>query len=121
MKKTSKPQKTNPLGCTGEPYIARKFAAIEFRCLVREVLERKGRGLRDIEDMLGSFAPSYVRGDFVPTIPDAYADAVRLANTYEPPKRFEPPLNVQATPIFTPDGAFRVEVRLVPVWTKGKQ
>jgi hypothetical protein len=112
--KSPRPQKTNPFNATGEPWIARNFAAIEFRSLVREVLSRKGRGLTDLETMLGSFAPTYVRGDFVPTIPDAYADAVRLANTYEAPALASPPMTAQVQTIFTPQGAFRVEVRLVP-------
>ena len=59
----------------------------------------------------------------MPTIPDAYADAVHIANTHEPVALASaPPLTAQVQTIFTPQGAFRVEVRLVPTCEpKGQQ
>jgi len=50
-----------------DPWIARQFAAVQFRCLVREVIAGHS-GPQALEDMLGSFAPAHVRGDFVQMI-----------------------------------------------------
>lgn len=120
--------KTNPTGSTAEPWIARKIALISFRCRVRDILESHNeRILPEIETMLGSFAPDFVRGDYVPTIADAYAEAVELANLQDRAGDCDaaashvtvtPSLQPQVQTILTDAGAFRVEVRFVPVTSK---
>ena len=111
----------------------RKLAAIEFRALVREVLERRTRErIAAFEQTLASFASAHVRGDFVPTIADAYADALAIVNARgvtSAPRRAHvaaqkvealsisqaPPLRVELRPLFHRDGSLHVQVLLVSV------
>lgn len=76
---TARPQKTNPFGSTGEPAVARMMAGVHWRSRVRDVI-RTRQGADSLHDDLAKFAPSLVRGDFVPTIADAYADMLRIVN-----------------------------------------
>lgn len=72
-------EKTNPHGETCEPAIARRMAGIHWRCLVRDVIRTRS-GAFNIEAEIGRFAPSQVRGDYVPTIAEAYDQMIRIVN-----------------------------------------
>ena len=107
-------QKTNPHNHQDQPWLHRNFARVEWRCLVRDVLSRQ-KGQQALEDMLGTFALSHVRGDFVPTIADSYAELLAIANAHGTGDKTTPAPSIPFQSFLSPDGSFRVEVRFVPV------
>jgi hypothetical protein len=85
-RKSSRPQKTNPRGCTPNidlPCLERASERSSFRSLITRALDGEihpDAALDEIAARLGSFAPVPVRGDWVPTISEAYHEAIALIN-----------------------------------------
>lgn len=73
------PEKNNPAGHAGEPWIHRPLEALHFRVFARDVLRGKASA-ESLPDRLARFAPSLVRGDFVPTMAQGYADVLAILN-----------------------------------------